>query len=206
MLMALKMNEGKTMERIERTAKEHLFVGFMWASIVLVLLLTGDQYMRNEAADKGTVVKSGSWGQPQEQVSSPDDRIAALNSRIAMNPRDLDALIQLGDVHYDSRRFPEALSIFARAEKLAPGNVHVLSDLGALNRAIGNFDLAISKYKAAFEANPAHLESLYHMGSIYLDNMGDSEKADALFKQVLADSPNEELRHTVEDALNRVIH
>jgi hypothetical protein len=67
-------------------------------------------------------------------------------------------------------------------------------------------NLAISKYKAAFDANPAHLESLYHMGSIYLESMGDSDRADALFRQVLSGRPNEELRHTVEDVLNRIIH
>ena len=133
------------MERIERTAKEHLFVGFMWASIVLVVVLTGYQYARNEPTGKGTEVKGGGWGQQQVQPQTSEGQIAALKNRIASNPRDLQAMIQLGDLYYDSRRLNEALSVFVQAERVAPGNVHVLSDLGALNRAMGNFDIAINK-------------------------------------------------------------
>jgi tetratricopeptide (TPR) repeat protein len=194
------------MEQIEKTTKERLFVSFMWVSIVLVLLLTFYQYGTNTAAKKGNIVEQGGYAQQGGQPVDTGEQIAELSKYVQANPTDVNALIKLGDLHFDARQTTEALKVFEEAEKLVPNNVHVLSDIGALYRLAGNFDVALSKYQAAYDANPDHLESLFYIGQIYLENMDESDKADQIFRKILAGNPNENLKHLAEDALKRESH
>ena len=54
--------------------------------------------------------------------------LQALRGRLARNPKDLAALVRLGDMEYDAQKFDRAHDYFARALALDPANPDVRTD------------------------------------------------------------------------------
>jgi tetratricopeptide (TPR) repeat protein len=90
------------------------------------------------------------------------EEIAILETAIAANPGDARALACLGHLLYDRRRHEEALCLWERSVKLAPGSSVVWRNLG-----IGYFNIrrqparARAAYERARRANPADARLLY---------------------------------------------
>ena len=137
-----------------------------------------------------------STGQPSQDSQQQADRTSALEQELSANPDNVNALIELGDIYFDSNRYQEAISIFLKAEKLAPANVHILNDLGILYMSTDDNDSALERFEAVLEIDPNHIHSLYYVGLIHRDN-GDTEKALEVFEQVLAANPNPQLADAV---------
>jgi len=95
---------------------------------------------------------------PQANDSSDvQQRLAQWQQKVAQNPNDVDALIELGFAYYDSFRFKEAVANFEKAVNLAPNNAEAVAALGlgyeSLNRpndALQQYDRALA-LKADFD-------------------------------------------------------
>src|SRR5688572_15250683 len=68
---------------------------------------------------------------PAIEASQPvPSDLAALEGRVAENPRDVAAWQQLGFLHFDEGRFAQAAEAYARAVELDPRNAVLWSSLG----------------------------------------------------------------------------
>ena len=114
----------------------------------------------------------------------------ALKSILASNPRDLNALIQLGNVYYDSGRFGEAVEAYGRALDIDPKNADVRTDRGTCYWNMGQPDAALAEFASALEAAPAKAQTLYNMGVVYLNGKKDPAKAKATWEKLLATNPD----------------
>lgn len=105
---------------------------------------------------------------------------AALRSVLTMKPRDLNTLIELGNLYYDHGRFHEAVEFYGRALDIDPNNVNVRTDRGTSYWNQGLADPAIAEFKKSLLMKPTHPQTLYNLGVVYLNgkhNPAEARKA-----------------------------
>ena len=141
-----------------------------------------------------------SAGQPSQDSQQQANRIVALEQEIAVNPDNVNALIELGDIYFDSNRYQEAISTFLKAEKITPANVHILNDLGLLYMSTGDNDTALKKFEAVLEIDPSHIHSLYYVGLVHRKT-GNKDKALQIFEEVLSLNPGPQLADAVRQEI-----
>ncbi len=168
-----------------------LAVGFLGGIFYSVL---------NSPSGSGQNPVSQSTGQLPQDTQQQANRILALEQEIAANPENVDAMIELGDIFFDSNRYQEAIATFVKAEGLAPTNVHILNDLGQLYMNTNEYDAAIEKFEAVLNIDPTHSHTLYYIGIVYRLK-GDTDKALQTFEQVLSLNPNPELEARVRQEI-----
>ncbi|ORJ60586.1 tetratricopeptide repeat protein [Geothermobacter hydrogeniphilus] len=140
-------------------------------------------------------------GTPNQNIEA---RIAQLETHLKTSPRDVNALLSLGDAYLNSRRAMEAFRLFQRTLDIEPGNVHALSDLGSLYQQIGQYDKALDSYRRAFESRPDHTGSLLNMALIYSRHKGENARALELLQQFLNSNPEPQLVATAEQEIARI--
>ncbi len=125
----------------------------------------------------------------------------ALKSILASNPRDLNALIQLGNVYYDGGRFGEAVEAYGRALDIDPKNADVRTDRGTCYWSMGQPDAALAEFGKALETAPTKAQTLYNMGVVYLNGKKDPARARAAWEKLLATSPDYPDRAKVQEQI-----
>ncbi len=125
----------------------------------------------------------------------------ALKSILASNPKDLNALVQLGNVYYDSGRFGEAADAYGRALDIDPKNADVRTDRGTCYWNMGQPDAALSEFAKALETAPAKAQTLYNMGVVYLDGKKNPAKAKEVWEKLLATNPDYPDRAKVQEQI-----
>jgi cytochrome c-type biogenesis protein CcmH/NrfG len=125
----------------------------------------------------------------------------ALKSILASNPKDLNTLIQLGNVYYDGGRFGEAVEAYGRALDIDPKNADVRTDRGTCYWNMGQADAALAEFGKALETEPTKAQTLYNMGVVYLNGKKDPAKARAVWEKLLATSPDYPDRAKVQEQI-----
>ncbi len=126
---------------------------------------------------------------------------AALQSIVASNPKDLNALVQLGNLYYDNNRFADAIAWYGRALELDPNNPNVRTDRGTSYYNIGQPDKALAEFRKSLEISPNHAQTLYNMGVVYLHGKNDPVQARKAWEQLLATNPGFPDRAKVEEQI-----
>ena len=170
--------------------------------IALVIGFLGGVFYSALKSPSGTSQYSGSQstGQPSQNDQQQVNRILALEQEVTADPENVDAMIELGDIYFDSNRYEEAISTFIKAEQLAPTNFHILNDLGILYMRTDNFETALEKFDAVLKVAPNHSHSLYYVGLIHRIK-GDTDKALQAFEQVLSLNPDPQLAEAVRQEI-----
>ncbi len=143
---------------------------------------------------------SQSTGQPAQDSQQQANRIFSLEQEIATSPDNVNALIELGDIYFDSKRYDEAILTFLTAEKITPANVHILNDLGLLYMSTGDNDTALKKFEAVLKIDPSHIHSLYYVGLVHRET-GNTVKALQVFEEVLNLNPDPQLADAVQQEI-----
>ena len=113
-----------------------------------------------------------------------------LREVIAKDPKNLNALINLGNMMMDTSRFSEAVEAYQKALDIDPKNVDVRVDMGTCYRKLGKPDVALKEYRKALELNPNHLFALKNMGVVFAYDLRDADQAVKAFEKALALAPN----------------
>jgi tetratricopeptide (TPR) repeat protein len=96
------------------------------------------------------------------------EEIAILEAALRANPKDAAAFYYLGNLHYDKRRYEDAIRCWEASAKLDPEYSVVWRNLG-----IGYFNVrkqpkkALAAYDKAFHANPADARLLYERDQLW---------------------------------------
>ncbi len=142
----------------------------------------------------------------QAQTSVPDPAAflqneTSLKAAYAANPKDLDAIVRLGNLYYDASRFKDAVEWYGRALDLDSGNVDVRTDRGTSYWNLGLADSAIAEFQKALVLNPTHPQTLYNLGVVYLNGKNNSQEARKAWEKLLATNPNYPDRAKVQQEL-----
>jgi Tfp pilus assembly protein PilF len=130
--------------------------------------------------------------------------INELKRLLQNDPDNFQALVRLGNLHYDVRMWEQAAGYYERAVEVEPGNADVRTDLGVCYRNMGRFDEALNAFTAAHKADPQHFQSLFNIVVVAGIDLGEYEVADEAMRVLEAMDPPpprlDELRAALESA------
>ncbi len=99
-------------------------------------------------------------------------------------PQDERALVLLGNSHFGAQRYPEAIALYERAAKIAPGFSQIYNQLGYSYRFLGRLDdaqRAFMKYTEVLPEDPNPYDSLAEL----LLKRGQFDKSIASYRKAL---------------------
>jgi tetratricopeptide (TPR) repeat protein len=124
----------------------------------------------------------------------PDDAVKAAREALKLDPRDLDAKVQLAMVLSQTGQADEAIALLRDATKNDPGNPMVSAILGDILGKAGRNDEALALFKGLLEKFPNNDEVVRvarsNLSIIYV-NMGDYAKGEAELETLLERNPEE---------------
>ncbi len=110
--------------------------------------------------------------------------LTELRARLARNPKDLAALVQLANMEYDAQKFDKAAALYVRALALDPTNPDVRTDYAtALHRGGRDLD-ALKQLDLVLGQRPEFHAALFNRG-VVLRAIGRRTDAIADFKKYL---------------------
>jgi cytochrome c-type biogenesis protein CcmH/NrfG len=116
-------------------------------------------------------------------------QISILQGTLKEDPKNLKALVELGNLYFDSDQFDSAIRTYARALELDPRNADVRTDMGIMYRRKGDPDRAVAEFKKAAQDEPRHANSRYNMGVVLLHDKGDMKAAIKAWEDYLKVEP-----------------
>lgn len=151
------------------------------ALLVLIIVLTfvcgllaGSMFSHRTVAQQ-TVSAGAAQPQSQPQASAPQQQpispemqrhIMDLESVVIKEPKNRDALVQLGNAYFDNGQFSSSISAYEAALKLDAKDANVLTDCGVMYRAVGKFDKALEKFVQAQQVEPGHVNAMFNQGVV----------------------------------------
>jgi cytochrome c-type biogenesis protein CcmH/NrfG len=129
-------------------------------------------------------------GVPSSPAPDLSKQIEALQGILKEDPRNLKALIELGNVYFDTDQVEKAIEAYGKALQIEPNNSDVRTDLGVMFRKKGDFDRAISEFKKAAQADPGHVNSRYNLGVVLLHDKRDFKGAVTAWEDYLKVEPS----------------
>ena len=123
----------------------------------------------------------------QQTAPSVDlqQQIKTLEALLAKDPSNRQAWVQLGHSYFDSKNPMKAIEAYDKALAIDGNDPDVLTDQGIMYRQIGWYEKAIEAFQQANQLNPKHVNSLFNMGLVYMQDLGENEKAKAEFQRFL---------------------
>ena len=115
--------------------------------------------------------------------------VKKLEDTLQADPKNFDALRQLGNIRYDERNFAGAVDLYARALEVRPDDVNVRSDRGGALLQSNRGDEAIRELNTVLSKQPTHPQALYILGVALLEAKGDREGALAAWNKLVTSHP-----------------
>jgi len=149
----------------------------------------------------------------EEMKQMADKKAAPLLEKLKGDPNNSDLLIQVGNIYKSTHQFKEAASYYDKALQIDPKNVAIRTEMASCLYYNGDVDGAISQLQQSLRVDPKDANSLFNLGMIRWQGKQDSKGAVAAWQQLLksnpqlsaerkatvqklmADSPDESLRH-----------
>jgi cytochrome c-type biogenesis protein CcmH/NrfG len=133
-------------------------------------------------------------------------QISMLQGILKEDPKNLKALIEIGNLYFDAEQFDSAIQFYARALEIEPKNPDVRTDMGIMYRRKGDPDRAITEFKKAAQDDPKHVNSRYNMGVVLLHDKADIKGAIKAWEEYLKVEPTgpraENIRSQMEKMRN----
>ena len=124
-------------------------------------------------------------------VLTPDvqNQITTLKSILKEDPKNLKALMELGNLYFDSEQLDLAIQTYSKALELDPKNPDARTDMGIMYRRKGDPDRAIAEFRRAAQDDPKHVNSRYNLGVVFLHDKGDIKGAIKAWEDFLKVEP-----------------
>jgi cytochrome c-type biogenesis protein CcmH/NrfG len=117
-------------------------------------------------------------------------RVRQLEERLKTNPQDFEALVELGNIHFDQMNYLDAANWYSKALQVQPNNANVRTDMATTLFYSQNFDGSIEEFKRALALEPAHPQALFNIGVAYLHGKKDPASALQYWERLVATNPN----------------
>jgi tetratricopeptide (TPR) repeat protein len=128
----------------------------------------------------------------ERQGLSPADRAraAGLVEKLDANPKDVAALVALGDLYFKAGDYKTAGTWMEHAIAIDPENVRARLALGAAKFNLGDAADARRDWLRVIAADPENVEAYYDLGFLYLsENPPDTARAKKMWRKVVEIAP-----------------
>jgi cytochrome c-type biogenesis protein CcmH/NrfG len=189
---------------------------YLLAVFCLVLGVALGYLFRGSASPAGTVQASasadGSTPQadstqpqltPEQQKAMVDQAVAPLLATLKTSPADFNTIVQVANLYYDGRQYPEAVKYYQVAVKIQPTNADVLTDLGTSIWYTGDADGAIAEFQTALKYRPDHPGTLFNLGVVRWQGKMDPKGAVQAWEELLRRNPNYPQKQEVREYIER---
>jgi len=120
---------------------------------------------------------------------------------LELDPKDLDAIRGLGNVHFDREEYAQSVDWYGKYLAVKPDDLNVRTDLGTMYLYGGDSDRAIAEYDKVLAKDPKFYQAHYNLGIAYAQR-GDKTKAlDALAKASEL-APDDETRKQIASMID----
>jgi tetratricopeptide (TPR) repeat protein len=120
------------------------------------------------------------------------------------DPNNLQALIGIGNLYFDTKQDLLAIGNYQKALALDPSNVNVRTDMAVCYRKTGNPDRAVEELKKAISTNPRHAQSRYNLGVILIHDKNDLEGGVKAWEALLENVPDYPYRDQLRAEITRM--
>ena len=131
-------------------------------------------------------------------------QISMLQGILKEDPKNLKALVELGNLYFDADQFASAIQFYARALEIEPKNPNVRTDMGIMYRKKGDPDRAIAEFKRAAQDDPKHVNSRYNMGVVLLHDKADIKGAIQAWEEYLKVEPTGPRAENIRNQMERM--
>ena len=175
---------GVSRQSVILIAAASLLVGFILGAIVAILK-TQPMVAPTPAAMVGSARKESG----KNITDNYEEDIRLAKSILEKDPRDLQALISLGNAYFDTDQYQQAIDAYSKALAIDPKNADVRTDMGIMYRKLGQFDKAIAAFRQAAQDQPMHVNSRFNLGSVLKYDKGDFRGAIQAWEEFLKLEP-----------------
>jgi tetratricopeptide (TPR) repeat protein len=177
--------------------------------VALGYLFRGSASPAETAGASAPANGSAPQGQPTQQQLTPaqqkaimDQAVAPLLATLKASP-DPNTLVQVANLYYDGRQYPEAIKYYQLAVKRQPKNADLLTDLGTSLWYTGDADGAIAEFQKALTYEPNHPGTLFNLGVVRWQGKLDPKGAVEAWEELLRRNPNYPQRQEVQEYIER---
>jgi Tfp pilus assembly protein PilF len=153
----------------------------------------GTQQVRRPAAAAETSAPSTqtAGGSTTRQAPTLDQaRVQELQQAVAANPKNVDAVVQLGNTYFDAEQWDNAITWYRKAVELDPKNADASTDLGVSLYYSNRPDEALAQFERSLKISPTHTKTLLNKGIVLAFGKQDLRGAQAEWEKVVSLSPN----------------
>jgi cytochrome c-type biogenesis protein CcmH/NrfG len=140
---------------------------------------------------------------PEQQKAMVDHAVAPLLATLKNSPNDFDTIVQVANLYYDGRQYPEAVKYYQLAAKSQPTNADVLTDLGTSLWYTGDADAAIAEFQTALKYRPDHPGTLFNLGIVRWQGKLDPKGAVQAWEELLRRNPDYPQKQVVQEYIER---
>ncbi|GAC1536792.1 MAG: hypothetical protein NVS2B17_08700 [Candidatus Velthaea sp.] len=158
---------------------------------------TGPAAGADGAALPGNPVGGGGPPAPVMQA------LSALKGRVAKNPRDIAALVELGNLYFDAAKYDKAIPYYQRALALDPTNPDVRNDEAAALHSSGHDLEALREIDKVLGERPNFPQALFNK-AIVLRSMGRRSDAVGAYRQYLRAAPQDQHADDARSAIKEL--
>lgn len=184
----------------QRSFPTALVLGMLAVGIVLGVYFMGDA----PRADPGASTAATASAQ-LEAAQLDEARVAELTAAVTTNPDDVEALRELGHLHYAAGDFAEAALWQQRLVDIDPGDIDARLALGVALFSQGDLNGAEEHWLAAVKLDPDQAEVHYNLGFLYLSlDPPDMDRVREEWNRVIELDPGSDIAQTAATHLERL--
>jgi predicted Zn-dependent protease len=151
-------------------------------------LVIGPKVAQSKLAGNPAVIADGGAPMPSSPSTTPaaggnpmavvQRQLATLKEAIEKDPKNVDALVQLGDMYMDAAKFPQAIDYLSRAVAIRD-DANVRTDLGICYKQAGQPGAALAEFEHAVAMAPEQWQPLFNQ-AIVLGELHRTDEARAI--------------------------
>jgi tetratricopeptide (TPR) repeat protein len=116
--------------------------------------------------------------------------VKQLEDTVKVDPKNIAALSELGNLQADQLNFSEAAKWYKQAVDADPKNIDMRNYLGEALFQANNIDESLAVFRQTLEIAPTHPEALFDYGYILLQGKNDSKGAIESWEKLVKTNPN----------------
>ena len=186
--------------------KEYAFLSIAIAFIagIVVGVIAAVYYEDKTPIIPPTAKQSTSSPAPTAPPADLQKQIDTFRSMLKDDPKNLNVLIQLGNLYFDADQFSQAIEIYSRALEIDPKNADVRTDMGIMYRKKRDYDRAIAEFKKAAEVDPKHANSRFNLGIVLLHDKQDIKGAVKAWEDYLRVEPSGPRADSIRERMDKM--
>ena len=159
------------------------------------------------AVDPNVPTDLGSGGRGAADTAVPPvdmAKVRELTNKIKQNPKDFDAIVELGNINFDQKNFSDATNLYKKALEIRPNASNVRTDMGTAFFYQDRFDEAIETFKETLKTDPTNAQALFNLGVTMLHGKNDPNGAVEYWQKLIDTNPNVPQAALVKEQIQKI--